>query len=267
MPAKEAEILGKFIPENSLDYCHQLWKTHRIQLTITRPRKSIYGNYCFRNGVHHITVNGNLSREAFLVTYLHEVAHLLVRKNFRHRIKPHGKEWQTAFSELMKPVLHEGVFPAEILSALKVHLRSPAASSCSDARLHSLLNPAEPTENQKRVRELAPGETFRFQGKSYIWIRSLRSRCEVRCIQSGLLYRISGTALADTGDFSTGSGQQFKSTQTLRQLPDGQKFSLESRNFRKLELKRSRVLCEEISSGNRYLIGGERAIPEEDLLH
>jgi SprT protein len=266
MHAKEAEILGKYLPVQSIDYCFSLWKTHRIQLTITKPRKSIYGNYSFRNGIHSITVNGNLGKEAFLVTYLHEVAHLLVRKNHQRRTKPHGREWQTAFSELMKPVLHEGVFPPEILDALKIHLLSPAASSCTDARLHALLNPVEASENQKKVMDLAPGQAFRFQGKNYLWIRSLRSRCEVRCMESGRLYRITATAMVETGDFPTEHMLENSLSCALRRLPDGQKFLLDMRIFRKIELRRSRVLCEEISSGMRYLISGERVIPGEGLL-
>ena len=266
MSAKEAEILGKYIPAESLAYCYDLWKNHRIQLTISQPRKSIYGNYCFRNGVHHITVNGNLSREAFLVTYLHEVAHLLVKKTYRQRVKPHGSEWQKAFSELMQPVLHPGIFPDSILHALKKHMQRPSASSCTDPVLHALLSNQQAGTHQKLVSELSSGDVFWFEEKKYQWVRSLRSRVEVRCLESGRLYRMSGTALADTGAFSENPEARTNNL-SLRWLPAGQKFILENRIFRKIELRRTRVLCEEISSGNRYLIGGERAIPEEDLLH
>ena len=269
MAAKEAEILGKYLPENSIAYCHSLWKNHSIQLKITRPRKSIYGNYFFRNGAHHITVNGNLSQEAFLVTFLHEVAHLLVRKKHYRRVKPHGTEWQKEFSAVIQPMLIPEVFPEPVLSALKRHMQSPAASSCSDPGLHSLLSGESATENKKKVSDLEPGQHFLFQGRAFIWLKKLRTRCECRCLQSGRIYRVSSAVLVEITEATELAEEKDRGESNdgirLNQLRDGQRFRLENRLFKKLELKRKRVLCEEISSGRRYVIQGEVQVRETDL--
>ena len=264
MAAKEAEILGKYMPENSISYCLGLWKSHSIQLKITKPRKSIYGNYFFRNGAHHITVNGNLSKEAFLVTFLHEVGHLMVRKSYSRRLKPHGKEWQRAFQEVMAPVMHAGIFPDHILRALKDHMSSPAASSCSDPLLHRLLSGEEPSENRLLLSSVVSGRAFIFQDRPFIKLKSLRSRCECRCIRTGKLYRISSTVLVEEGNLEI---LPEKSTNgiSLNQLPAGTVIKLEGRIFRVKELKRTRVLCEELSSGGFFLIPGDREIKEQDL--
>lgn len=264
MAAKEAEILGKYLPENSISYCLDLWKTHSIQFKITRPRKSIYGNYFFRNGAHHITVNGNLSREAFLVTFLHEVGHLLVRKNQRRRVKPHGIEWQTAFREVMKPLLHTGVFPDHILKALIQHMDSPAASSCTDPVLHRLLSGEEASANRQLLSSLPDGQPFWFQDREFIRIKSLRSRCECRCISSGRHYRISSSVMVE----KTGAAIQIPEADkgiALKKLAPGKLFRLDGRIFRIKELRRTRVLCEESGKGIFFLIPGDREIPLSDL--
>ena len=268
MTAKEAEILGKYLPENSVSYCYQLWKEHSIQFKITRPRRSIYGNYCFKNGAHHITVNGNLNKSSFLVTYLHEVAHLLTRKRFGNRVKPHGEEWKKAFAELMQPVLQSDIFPEPVLKALKRHLKNPSATSCSDPELFALLRDETFSEGMKKAGECIRGEQFRFQDKYYEWIRSIRTRCEIRSLENGRLYRISSMALVEVNPEGKLSETTEKSeTGTLlRRLPEGQRFRLEDRIFRKIELRRTRVLCEEIPGKGRYLISGNTEIPKDSLI-
>jgi len=257
--AKEIEILGKYLPENSIQYCYALWHEHSIQFKITRPRKTIYGNYFYKDGAHHVSVNGNLQREAFLVTYIHEVAHLLVRKKFRKRLKPHGKEWQSEFSALMQPLLKTEIFNAETLEALIRHMKSPAASSCTDPILHELLSGKEESENQKKVSSLQAGQSFRFQGKDFIWLKNLRTRIECRCLESGRIFRISGTAFVEIGIVPSGPNY-FENGLNLAALAIGKSFSLDNKKFRKLEMKRTRVLCLELKSGIKFLIHGSREI-------
>jgi hypothetical protein len=54
-----------------------------------------------------ITVNVNLNPYNFLVTYLHEVAHLEVYRQYKRRQPPHGKAWKTHFRLLLIPVMSE----------------------------------------------------------------------------------------------------------------------------------------------------------------
>lgn len=259
MAAKEIEILGKYLPENSIQYCYALWHDHSIQFKITRPRKTIYGNYFYKDGAHHVTVNGNLQKEAFLVTYIHEVAHLLIRKKYRKRLKPHGKEWQSEFSALMQPLLRVDIFGSDTLEALIRHMKSPAASSCSDPILHGLLSGKEESENQKKVSTLQSGQSFRFQGRDFIWLKNLRTRIECRCLKSGRIFRISGTAFVEIGMEPSGPNY-VENGLNLAALAIGKSFSLDNKKFRKLEMKRTRVLCLEIKTGIRFLIHGTREI-------
>ena len=56
-------------------YLHQ----YKVHLTVARERKSILGDYRHRTHYqnHRISVNGNLNKFSFLITLLHELAHLL----------------------------------------------------------------------------------------------------------------------------------------------------------------------------------------------
>ena len=101
MAKKEAHIsqLQDFLPPNTyegvLAYLHQ----YHVHLTVARERKSILGDYRHRihDKNHRISVNGNLNKYAFLITLLHELAHLLTFEKFGNRVMAHGKEWKHVF--------------------------------------------------------------------------------------------------------------------------------------------------------------------------
>ena len=96
MPKKEAPIsaLQHFLPPNTLDPVLAYLQHYHVHLTVAKERKSILGDYRHRTHAknHRISVNGNLNKYAFLITLLHELAHLLAFENFGNRIAPHGRE-------------------------------------------------------------------------------------------------------------------------------------------------------------------------------
>lgn len=85
---------------------------------------------------HHISVNHDLNQFSFLITFVHEVAHLETFKKFKRRVDPHGQEWKNEFRLLLSDFVHRGIFPDDIRKALSSYLLDPAASSCTD---HNLL--------------------------------------------------------------------------------------------------------------------------------
>ena len=96
MPKKEVPMaqLQDYLPpgtyEAVLDYLRQF----RVHLTVARERKSILGDYRHRTHQdnHRISVNGNLNPYSFLITLLHELAHLLTFEQFGNNVLSHGKE-------------------------------------------------------------------------------------------------------------------------------------------------------------------------------
>src|ERR1051325_9211095 len=91
--------LAAYLPEGAFENVVHYLHLYRVHLTVTKERKSILGDY--RNAVngknHRITVNGNLNKYAFLITLLHELAHLLTYNQYGHRVVAHGKEWKTLY--------------------------------------------------------------------------------------------------------------------------------------------------------------------------
>lgn len=256
MEDKEIEIFKKYLPERSIVYCHQLWKEHHIQFTISPPRKSVYGNYVYRHGIHHISVNGDLSPESFLVTYLHEVAHLLVRKSTTRRPKPHGIEWQRAFRAVMKPMLELQVFGSELTQALNRHLEKPRATSCADPVMHRLLMGSQEMDEAEKdeviIEKLAPGTRFVFQSLIFRIIRKVRTRLECVRESDGALYRFQPTArvrLLDQ-DVEPESRLIFR----LNKVEMGRKFHFNGKTFLLKEKRRTRYLSQEVSSGKLFTI-------------
>ncbi|HEU0112558.1 MAG TPA: SprT-like domain-containing protein [Flavisolibacter sp.] len=136
MSKKEAPIfqLQQYLPDNTLDPVLHYLQFYHVHLTVARERKSILGDYRHRTHSHNhrISVNGNLNKYAFLITLLHELAHLLTFEKFGNRVASHGKEWKTTFGQLLAQFIEHGIFPKDIKAALLQSLHSPAASSCAD---------------------------------------------------------------------------------------------------------------------------------------
>jgi SprT protein len=135
--AQYKNVLSKYIPEQSV-HTIALWvRQYNFDLKITSSRSTKLGDYRspFKGQRHKITVNHNLNRYAFLITLVHEVAHLTAFEKFSHRIKPHGEEWKQEYQRLMHPFLHDNILPNDVQLALKSYLINPAASSCADENL------------------------------------------------------------------------------------------------------------------------------------
>ena len=165
MSKKEAPLnsLAEFLPNGAFPMLEPLLIQYKVHLTITRSRASVLGDY--RNAVagkaHRISVNGNLNPYAFLITLLHELAHLTTFLRFGHRVSAHGKEWQQEFAGLLKQFIASGLFPDDIRSQLLQSVQRPAASSCADTGLRRVLRRYDPQKNNHcLVEELNAGEYF-----------------------------------------------------------------------------------------------------------
>ena len=139
---KSRNTLRKHLPELALEPIIDLQEKHGFNLLITNPRTTKFGDYRAphsKANFHRISVNGDLNPYQFLVTLLHEIAHLITWERHKNRILPHGIEWKKAFSELASPFLVPEIFPPDILTAFSTYLISPTASSCSDDGLHTVM--------------------------------------------------------------------------------------------------------------------------------
>ncbi|MEO7523797.1 MAG: SprT-like domain-containing protein, partial [Ferruginibacter sp.] len=143
MSKQEVPLSGlkQYIPELGFDDVIYYIQHHKVQLTITRQRQTVLGDYrhAHNGNGHRISINGNLNKYSFLITLLHELAHLFTYERFGHRVQAHGKEWKDEFSKILVKFLSRDIFPPDIQNALLNTLRNPAASSCGDENLLRIL--------------------------------------------------------------------------------------------------------------------------------
>lgn len=188
--------LQQYLPDGALEPVLQYLQQYKIHLTITRERTSILGDY--RHAVHQknhrISVNGNLNKFSFLVTLLHEVAHLLAFEHFGHRIAPHGKEWKNEYSKILALFLLKKIFPADIEKALLRSLQNPSASSCGEEHLMRVLkNYDERKEGILLIEQLREGQLFKLKdGRVFKKAEKLRKRHKAVDVKTGALYLFSG---------------------------------------------------------------------------
>lgn len=195
------DLFTTYVPAGAAAYCYQLWQHYAFQFRVTKPRRTRLGDFrVLPNRQTQITVNANLNPYAFLITYVHEVAHASVyeqQKAQRRRIdKPHGYSWQMAFQRLMQPLLTESIFPAAILQPLRQYLIKPAATTSANPTLVLALRQADQASlsrleaNQVMVYDVAEGERFTFAKKTFIRGTLRRTRVVCKEVSSGKSYAI-----------------------------------------------------------------------------
>lgn len=190
-------MLQSHVPASSLDYCFSLWKESPFELKITKSRQTKVGDFTSRHSKLHprITLNNDLNQYLFLMTYVHEVAHLRVFLQFGGRVDPHGEKWKTAFTDLLLPLLWETVFPEEILHELRRHMINPKASSFADSELTQAFRKFDKNTNQMMLSQVPEGSIFKLQGRYFKKGKLRRTRVLCRELQSKRDYLVPADAV------------------------------------------------------------------------
>lgn len=133
--------LSKYLPDEAIMPVFELIEQHHVQLRISRARRTKLGDYrpTHRGEPHRISINHNLNKYSFLITLIHEIAHLVVHERYGFKVKPHGVEWKMAYKELMQPFLTLNIFPPDLNRVLNKFLKNAKASSYSSTELVRLL--------------------------------------------------------------------------------------------------------------------------------
>jgi SprT protein len=197
MPKKEAplEYLGQFIPDGSVALVLEYLNHYHVHLTITRDRKSVLGDYrhATRGSNHRISVNGSLNSYSFLITLIHELAHLVTFMEHGNGVQSHGKEWKRVYRKMLEDFIPLSIFPEDILSALKKNLHNLPASSCADEGLMRILRRYDKNPGKLLLLEqVAENAHFSIDGgKVFRKGKKLRKRYQCVEVATGKLYLFS----------------------------------------------------------------------------
>jgi hypothetical protein len=199
MPITEHPMhaLAAYLPDNTFEpvvnYIHQ----YKIHLTVTRKRRSVLGDYRHAAGWgnHKISINGNLNKYEFLITFLHELAHLFTFEQYKNRVEPHGIEWKNYYSLLLQDFVSKKVFPADIEKALQKSIKNPSATANGETELLMVL--------RNYSQQLRPGYTIvdkvpdgahfiTDNGRQFLKVGKRRKRYECVELKTGRRYSFSG---------------------------------------------------------------------------
>ncbi|MEO7445314.1 MAG: SprT-like domain-containing protein [Ferruginibacter sp.] len=187
--------LADYLPPNSFEQVMEYLNHYKVHLTIARQRQSILGDYRHAHGSnnHRISVNSNLNKYSFLVTLLHELAHLFTYEKFGNRVSSHGVEWKKEFSLLLVDFISKKIFPPDIELSLQVSLRNPAASSCADDQLLRVLKKYDPEQiGVYLLEQLQGGSSFSIAGnRVFRKGDTIRKRIKCQEVSTGKWYLFS----------------------------------------------------------------------------
>ena len=188
--------LAHYLPEGAFEPVVQLIHQYKVHLTVTRARKSVLGDYRhpFMGSNHKITVNGNLNKYEFLITLLHELAHLLCFEQYKNRVEAHGKEWKQIYGNLLGGFIDLNLFPLDITKSLKKTLLNPAATANGETALLLVLRQYNKVNESGAVvlANLPDGTLFTAEkGAVFKKIKLRRKRIECLQVTTGNIYLFS----------------------------------------------------------------------------
>lgn len=186
--------LSKYIPAEAAPIISQWINDTACRFKVTKSRSTKLGDYRapFRGSPHQITVNHDLNPFAFLMTTVHEFAHLKTYQDYKNRVKPHGEEWKTNFKFLIQPFLKLNIFPSDVVIAINSYMNNPAASSCTDLNLYRVLKKYDKQDSTStiiHVEELPEQAIFKMKnGRTFQKMEKLRKRYKCLEISTNRIY-------------------------------------------------------------------------------
>jgi hypothetical protein len=179
-----------YLPETAIAKCAVLVAGHKVVIHVVRDRKTKHGDFRVQpKKPVLITINAMENPYRFLLTFLHEWAHYKVFSSFTFKKKPHGKEWKSAFQQMVAPFLEGDIFPESLLIPLKHHMQNAKATFAADANLTMALREFDPPNNKKCIFELEQGTLFNAQdGRVFSKYAKRRTRFVCTCVKTKKQY-------------------------------------------------------------------------------
>lgn len=191
------EYLAMYLPIKSVDYVYNKIIEHNIKLKVSKPRNTKLGDYMAqpKTGSHRISVNSNLNKYSFLITFLHELAHLETWNTYKNKVDAHGKEWVSIFKQIITEVDDLNVFPKEVSEFLNSKMISTKGFAGNyKSKLSKLLSDYN-DEKKTTLGEVGVGYRVTLQnGRQFDVLEKIRTRYKCRDVQNRRLYIVTSNA-------------------------------------------------------------------------
>jgi SprT protein len=200
------QVLAQYMPPAAAPVIARWIDYFQCEFKIAKGRRTKLGDYRhpYKGAGHKISVNNDMNPYAFLVTTVHEFAHLLTWNDHKNKVKPHGGEWKHNFKRMMNPFLEQQIFPDDIQQAISLYLHNPSASSCTDLQLSRALKKYDAVTAGSRLEEIPLHTVFTIKdGRKFRKGERLRKRYRCTCLDNGHVYLFS--PLAEVSLAATGS--------------------------------------------------------------
>lgn len=194
---EKVNVLAQYMPPSAAPVIAKWIDYFQCEFKISKSRATKLGDYRhpFKASGHKISVNNNLNPYAFLVTTVHEFAHLLTWNDHKNKVKPHGEEWKHNFKRMMSPFLEQQIFPEDLQTVITGYLHNPSASSCTDLKLSRALKKYDLAAEHSRLEELPQHTVFTIKdGRKFKKGDRLRKRFRCICLDNGNAYLFSPLA-------------------------------------------------------------------------
>jgi len=197
MDTRHRKILLDHIPEPSLDLIVSWLEQYRVSLTITRKRNTKMGDYRppVRKNYHRISVNGDLHPIAFLVTLVHELAHLVTWEKYQRKVQPHGPQWKNQFRQMLLQVSGTGAFIPEIEKIISGFIMENISYRSFNLHFERRIHELDPDKKDLILGEIPVNSEFSIHnGRIFIKKEKLRTRYRCQDVRTGKFYLISPLA-------------------------------------------------------------------------
>lgn len=189
-------LLASHLPESSIDIVSHWIGQQPVQIRISKERTSKSGDYRppdKSTNYHRISINYNLNKFAFLITFAHEYAHLLTWIQYKRKAKPHGDEWENAYKKLIFSLIEEKIFPNDIEFALiQTLVINSLPIHTAEYNLTVILSKYDNEINRQFLKELVQDSIFSIpNGAIFRKGDKVRTRYKCYCLNNKRWYLIS----------------------------------------------------------------------------
>ncbi len=188
---KNYDKIRPFLPPELTDFVQQIVCGHDdLEIHVSKPRFSKWGDFRRLNGHCIISLNSNLNPYQFLITLLHEFAHYAVFKKYGKGPKPHGKEWKLEFGQILLDLIQTNKLPFDLSQAIYKFAANPRAAVTTDLHLKEVLE--RYTRNNPvrslTISNLDEGDKFIFNGRIFERLEKRRKLIKCRDIKKNKFY-------------------------------------------------------------------------------